>query len=314
VNAAIPREKDMAPPLKIQRQLAFLKILAGLAWADGELSVSEVNRIKHFLRRFDIPDEHWAEVEMVLLERMTMEECLAQVELFLGLSAGSGERALLAEALEELAVADGSVSSEEREFVDRALHALDSSSSARGFLSSLQGLLRGLAAPGSTRGETEEEISLFSRNRLLYRVRRRLTRRNQPPDEKEALLLEQGSLAGGILGLVLEERGDWAPAAVDLFRHLLADLTGLHGTALDVLVEVVCEEGRQSGLDQSRLTSEYRLQSNSETRIGLVEAMFSLAGADGESAPHDLAERIRRVADGLGVSHDDFIRARLGKR
>lgn len=304
----------MAPPQKIQRQLAFLKILAGLAWADGELSVSEVNRIKHFLRRFDIPDEHWAELEMVLVERMTMEECLAQVELFLGLSAGSGERTLLAEALEELAAADGTVSSEERDFVDRALAALESSSSARGFLSSLQGLLRGLASTGSTRGETEEEVSLFSRNRLLYRVRRRLTRRNEPLDEPVALLLEQGSLAGGLLGVVLEEQGDWTPTVVDRFHSLLGGISKLQGTALDILVEVVCEEGRQSGLDQSRLIAEYRRQSTADARIRLVEAMFRLAGGDGEPASHDLAERIRRVADGLGVPHDAFIRARLGKR
>jgi uncharacterized tellurite resistance protein B-like protein len=303
----------MAPSLKTQRQLAFLKILAGLAWADGELSVSEVNRIKHFLRRFDIPDEHWAEVEMVLLERMTMEECLAQVELFLGLAAGAGERKELAEALEEMAAADGTVCGTEREFIDQALRSLHSSSSARGFLSSLQGLLRGLAAPGSARDELEADLTLFSRNRLLYRVRRRLARQGTPLEPSADQALENASLIGGLLGLVLEQSGDWSPAAVDRLREVLAGLSGAGGVGLDTLVAVVADEG-QSGLDQSRLTVEYLRQSTIEQRTRLVEAMFRLADAGGEPAGHDLAERIRRVADGLGVSHDAFIRARLGKR
>ena len=309
-----PREMKMAPSHKTQRQLAFLKILAGLAWADGELSVSEVNRIKHFLRRFDIPDEHWTEVEMVLLERVTMEECLVQVELFLGLSAGAGERKLLSEALEEMAAADGTVSGAEREFIDRSLRALKSASTARGFLSSLQGLLRGLASPGDARDEIEGDLALFTRNRLLYRVRRRLVRQNEPLDETVAASLEKGSLAGGLLGVVLEENGDWSPPAVDQLQQVLADISGLHGIWLETLVAVVCEEGRQSGLDQSRLTVECRRFNSGEERIRLVEAMFRLADYGGEPAGHDQAERIRRVADGLGVSHDDFIRARLGKR
>ncbi len=304
----------MAPSLKTQRQLAFLKILAGLAWADGELSVSEVNWIKHFLRRFDIPDEHWAEVEMVLLERMTMEECLAQVELFLGLAAGAGERKELAEALEEMAAADGTVSGAEREFIDQALQSLHSSSSARGFLSSLQGLLRGLATPGSARDDLEADLTLFSRNRLLYRVRRRLTRQGTTLDQTAENSLESGSLIGGLLGLVLEESGDWSPAAVGRFREILAELSGVGGACLVTLVSVVGDAGQQSGLDQSRLTVEYLRLSTLEARTRLVEAMFRLADAGGEPAGHDLAERIRRVANGLGVSHDDFIRARLGKR
>ncbi len=303
----------MAPSLKVQRQLAFLKILAGLAWADGELSVSEVNRIKHFLRRFDIPDEHWAEVEMVLLERMTMEECLAQVELFLGLTAGAGERRQLAEALEEMAAADGTVCGAEREFIDRALQSLQSSSSARGFLSSLQGLLRGLATPGDARDELERDLALFSRNRLLYRVRRRLVRQSVPLDETVDVFLEKGSLIGGLLGLVLEESGDWTPAAVDRFRDILAEISKVRGAYLETLVSVVLEEGQQSGLDQSRMTVEYRRLSSNRARIRLVESMFRLADAGGVQAGHDLAERIRRVANGLGVSHDDFVRARLKK-
>jgi uncharacterized tellurite resistance protein B-like protein len=303
----------MSPSLKIQRQLAFLKTLAGLAWADGELSVSEVNRIKHFLRRFDIPDEHWAEVEMVLLERMTMEECLAQVELFLGLAAGAGERKQLAEALEEMAAADGTVSGAEREFIDQALRSLQASSSARGFLSSLQGLLRGLAAPGDARDELEEDLALFSRNRLLYRVRRRLSREGQPLDETVDVFLEKGSLMGGLLGLVLEESGDWSAAAVEHFREILTTISGLRGAYLETLVAVVLEEGQQSGLDQSRMTVEYRRLSSATARVRMVESMFRLADSGGVPAGHDLAERIRRVANGLGVSHDNFIRARLKK-
>jgi len=304
----------MAPSLKVQRQLAFLKILAGLAWADGELSVSEVNRIKHFLRRFNIPDEHLAEVEMVLLERMTPEECLEQVELFLGLAAGAGERQELVAALEGMAAADGTVADAERTFIDKAKAALASASSPRGFLSSLQGLLRGLATPGKDRDDLEADLALFNRNRLLYRVQRRLARDGQAVDASADADLEKGTLAGGLLGIVLEESGRWDPASLKSLRTVLADFTGLRGAYLDTLADVISVEGRQSGLDQTRLTAEYRKLGDQRSRVRLIEAMFHLADDGGERAGHDLAERIRRVADGLDVSHDDFIRARLGRR
>ncbi len=42
--------------------------------------------------------------------------------------------------------------------------------------------------------------------------------------------------------------------------------------------------------------------------------MFRLAAHGGEPAGHEMVERIRRVADGLGVSPDAFVRARLAKR
>lgn len=303
----------MAPSLKVQRQLAFLKIIAGLAWADGELSVSEVNRVKHFLRRFNIPDEHLSEVEMVLLERMTPEECLEQVELFLGLAAGVGERQELLEALEGMAAADGTVADAERAFIDEAKAALASASSPRGFLSSLQGLFRGLALPGKDRDEVEEDLALFNRNRLLYRVRRRLIRGGETPDAETVARLEEGSLVGGLLGIVLEESGRWTPEALGRLRETLADLAGLSGAGLDMLVDVVSEEGRQAGLDQAALTAGYRKLGSRRNRVRLIEAMFRLADDGGEPAGHDLAERIRRVADGLDVSHDDFVRARLGR-
>jgi len=301
----------MPPSLKNQRQLAFIRILAGLAWADGELSVGELNRIKHFLRRFDLPDEHWPEVEMVLLERMTMEECLAQVEHFLGLAAGPGERRQLADALEELAAADGTVCEAEQAFIRQAREALATTSSPRKFLGSLQGLLRGFAGAGDARTVIDADLELFTRNRLLYRLNRRMTRTPGRPADRD---LEQGSLVGGLLGLVLEERGDWSPPLARRFTELLDELTPLADAHLEMLAEVVLEDGRKAGLDQARLTVAYRGQSDEPARVRLVEAMFRLARADRPRAGHQTTELIRRVAYGLGVPHDDFVRARVGTR
>jgi uncharacterized tellurite resistance protein B-like protein len=215
------------------------------------------------------------------------------------------------EALEELAAADGTVSEAEQEFIHQARETLAGGASPRKFLGALQGLLRGVTGSGEARSALDADLELFTGNRLLYRLKRRLARDADHPSDRD---LERGTLVGGLLGLVLEERRDWSPPLARRFSELLGELTPLVGTHLETLSAVVRDDGREAGLDQARLTVAYRQQSDEPERVRLVEAMFRLARADRTAAGHEETELIRRVAYGLGVPHDDFVRARVTTR
>ena len=56
------------------RKITFLKVLTTIAWADGEVSQSEVNIFKTFYKKFDLEKHEMDELKPYLLSPISKQE------------------------------------------------------------------------------------------------------------------------------------------------------------------------------------------------------------------------------------------------
>ena len=61
------------------KKLTFLKVLTTIAWADGEVTQSELNILKSFYRKFDLDKDELAELRHYLAAPVSKKE---QTELY----------------------------------------------------------------------------------------------------------------------------------------------------------------------------------------------------------------------------------------
>ncbi|MEE9143685.1 MAG: hypothetical protein V3U06_02815, partial [Candidatus Binatia bacterium] len=83
-------------------QVEFLKVLACMAGADGEVTNAELNFIKQFVRQFNFTGDEWVQVEMYLEERVEVEEMRRVTRRFLSRIRRPKERKRLKDVVEQL--------------------------------------------------------------------------------------------------------------------------------------------------------------------------------------------------------------------
>lgn len=69
----------------------------------------------------------------------------------------------------------------------------------------------------------------------------------------------------------------------------------------------------ESGLDFFRLSREFFEATTREERVRFVEALFQIGYSDGKLS-HEENEEIRHVANGLKLTHREFINAKLSAK
>ena len=99
------------------KKLTFLKVLTTIAWADGEVTQSELNILKSFYRKFNLGKDELSELKHYLAAPVSKKE-QAEVynQLVHELSAESEKEEILT-ALESMEQATKRIGSEEKELV-----------------------------------------------------------------------------------------------------------------------------------------------------------------------------------------------------
>ncbi|GGX77195.1 hypothetical protein GCM10007160_00480 [Litchfieldella qijiaojingensis] len=92
-------------------------------------------------------------------------------------------------------------------------------------------------------------------------------------------------------------------------REMLSRRYQLSGKAVQELMDLASQEVEEA-VDHYQFVSLIKAHYGYDERAELVRLMWSLAYADGELDPLE-EHRIRRLAELLYVSHQDFIRAKL---
>lgn len=288
------------------KNLALLKALAAIAWADGELSNEELNYLKHLALKFNLSDETWTKLEPYLDDPVSLEEGEGLVKDFLNRINTPREKEECISSLEEMVNADNRVTPEEQEFLDKFSKIIRDASA----FSIIRGKLKGLFGKTIFKSTStrDEELSDFIHNKLLYKIRRRFAKLGIELD----LPVEQLnylSLFGGLLGRVANADGNISPAEIEQLKFRLGELAGFKSSELE-LVGAVIEDQTIKGLDNFRLTSLFFKVSDHKQRLQLLDCLFALAAAD-KQLLHQEVEEIRSIAYALGLSHKDFIAAKL---
>jgi uncharacterized tellurite resistance protein B-like protein len=299
--------------------LTLAKVIIAAAWADGEVTLEEINSLKYLL--FQLPNvgykqgarvtgREWALLEMYIESPVDATERARLVEELQARLRTPRDRELAISALEDLISADGVVTKEERavlEEIKSALEAVD-----LGIISQLGRLIRGPVQRHSqavaNASNREENLEDFVKNKVYYVLAQRLEARqtglNLPETELRKL-----SLAAGLMARIAHVDQQVTENQHDIMVSTMQAKWDISQAAATLVVDIAVSEAR-TDLDDFYLTSEFFHCTTETERIRLLEVLFTLANADGEIS-HKEHETIRHIASGLNLSHQQFIDAKL---
>jgi uncharacterized tellurite resistance protein B-like protein len=291
--------------------MALAKVMVAAAWADGNVSLDEVNSLKDLL--FQLPDmtaSDWAQIDIYIdspveeVERIRLEEDLRQA------LSSPAEREQAQRALQQIVQADGGITPAEQAVVDEMQAALDQAQV--GGLSSLSGFLRGRtrrrAQAVADAPNREAYLDDFVKNKIYYDVTRRLAAENAGSEISQESLRKL-SLAGGLMARVAFVDRQVTSAERELILHALQENWGLSSLEAQVVAEAALSE-ISKGMDYFRLTRQFFEVTTEEERLGFLDVLFAVTASDG-GATFDEIEEIRSIANGLKLTHQQFIAAKL---
>ena len=141
-------------------RLAFVKVLAAVAWADGTVQEDERNRIKVLLNGFGLDEAERKQVDALLTRPVAFEEAVQLTKDFAASLSPPGARKRLLEEVEQMIGAESERAEPERELLEHVRAILASHTPLDGFAERLRGLFgrtvfaRGATSPG---GATSRE-------------------------------------------------------------------------------------------------------------------------------------------------------------
>lgn len=288
------------------KKLTFLKVLTTVAWADGELTESELNILKSFYRKFNLDKNELAELKHYLAAPVSKKE---QEDLFRQLTdelSSSREREEILHALEAMAQASKRAGEEERELVDRFQSLLEKSSFTKRSLGRMRNLLHKTIFVHAR--DKDPELEKYFKRKVLKKIELKTARQGIKMD----LSLDKMyfiCLFGSLLAAVAYVDSHFDETEQKALKKSLSDRFAFTGKELKVLYEVVAEQGRL-GFDFHEVTTEINRLSTYNERLKMTDCLFAIAEADGELS-HDEAEEIRRITKALRIPHKVFIEAKM---
>jgi uncharacterized tellurite resistance protein B-like protein len=154
----------------------------------------------------------------------------------------------------------------------------------------------------------ERDLDDFVKNRIYYNVSHRLNGSDpatQIPDSE----LRKLSLAGGLLARVAYVDREVTDGELQQIEQALQQAWGISAVAAGVVAEVAASAITKD-LDYFRLSREFFEATTEDERMRFLDALFAVTIGDGHATDEEI-EEIRAVSNGLLLSHDQFIAAKL---
>ena len=280
--------------------IALLKVLIAAAWADSKVTQSELNYIKLLARRLRLAETDWLELEPHLEDPPSNAETEAMFRDLLQRIATPGGRDEVIEHLRELLNADASITADEHDFLEQYTLILKQASTVE----LLVGRLKILFKKPEPRQVVDTDE--FIRNKILFKLRRRLGTSQVTPEMHRLCLL------GGLMGLVAHADGDFHGREAEAIRRVLESRHQFTEEALDVLMTLIEEESVR-GLDRSRLVAELFKDATFEEKVEALDLFFAVAAAD-EGLTHAELESLRGISSAMHLSHRQYIDAKVRVR
>jgi uncharacterized tellurite resistance protein B-like protein len=280
--------------------LALLKVLIAASWADSRLSQAEMNYVKSLAQHLRLAHADWAELEPYLEDAPSETEVDSLFRDLLDRLGSRGAREEVIRHLQEILSADAQMSAEEHDFLEQYSFILREASTVELLTGRMKSLFQ--RRPRGAVLDLEE----FIRNKILFKVRRRVGSREITPE------LHRTCLIGGLMGIVARADGEIDGRELEEIRSRLESCGRFTPEVMDVLMAVVNEESVR-GLDRSRILAELSQDITFEQKIDLLDLLFAVASANG-SLTHLELEELRGISAGLNLSHRQYIDAKLRSR
>ena len=280
------------------KNLTFLKVLATIAWADGEITESELNVLKKFYRKFNLDKRALDSLKPYLLAPIPKKE---QDKLFRQLAAELGsekERQEIVAELEAMVNADQKIKDEERALLKEFSGLLRKSNFTERSLGKVRNFFQAtLFKPAH---EKNPALCKYFKNSVLQKLEMKnaSSKSKMKLDEDEIYFI---CLLGTLLASVAHVDDHFHDEEKKSLKKILKERFGFTGSELHLLFEVVDEQAR-SGFDFYEVTTEFNRLCSYNDRVNTVDCFFALAAADGEIS-YEESEEIRRITKAMHISH-----------
>jgi uncharacterized tellurite resistance protein B-like protein len=298
-----------------KRMLSLAKVLIASAWADGEITLDEQNCLKDII--FHLSDtgvqlsaQEWELLEMYIEAPVGAEERARLVADLQDAIQTSSEREYVLQALQQMVLADGVSGEDEQQVLNEIAKAVQQADV--GILDGLNRLLgRSLSRRSAAVANAPNRDAYFDdylKNKVYYESNRILMEEGRSLDLSDEEMRKLG-LAGGLMARIAKVDAIVSDSELEEMVQIIADSWELdHETA--VFIANVAISSLDVTYDYYRMTREFATSTTLQERQKLLVALFLIAGADADVS-FDETEEIRLVQQGINVSHQDFIDAKL---
>lgn len=287
------------------------KLLIATAWADGTLSTMEINGLKELL--FQLPDisgEEWMELELYMASPVGESERQRLLDRVLGRMGSAEDKALALETLGKLMPPGASESDQQTEVVQQLRDDLEKGSG--GFLDHLRRPFRRMlnlrGQHYSDEHDRESRLEDFIKNTIYFQVTMELRDRgitfDLPDIDIRKLCLAAGLMArvAGVDHVVSSEE-----------TTVMSKVLQRHWTLTEDQAQLVAEISHHRifrGLDSVRLVKRFKELTTRTERKEFLDCLFEVANAADQTSFEEI-EEIRSLAQGMDLSHQDFLDAKL---
>jgi len=288
-------------------RLSFLKVLAAMAWADGEVEDEERNRIKVLFNRFEPDPADRKDLDALLEAPVSFERALELTKEFAGKIAPPGARKELLHELEEMVGDKDERAPEEDELLDHVRAILAGHTVVDGLVEKMRGLFRRTMFSGRDDGATAGRLTEYAKNTALHQLDDRFREKGWSL-ERDLPEWNRVTLLGVLLANVALLGEGWGHGEREVVAGVLSDQLDMNEPQRELLLSVMGEE-RNRDTDLQKICAEYCRISTMKDRLEIVDALFAVAGADG-TISKDEVERIRKIADLLWISNPEYLSVR----
>lgn len=287
------------------------KLLIGAAWADGNLSATEINGLKELL--FQLPEisgEEWMELELYMVSPVSDEERRRLLDRVLQRMTSQADKRLALQALEKLIPEDVPVPDRQTEVVNQLREDIERGS--QGFLEHLQRPLRMIlnlrGQHYSHEQDRESRLEDFIKNTIYFQVTMELK------DQGMAIELEDANirklcLAAGLMARVSGVDQRMSQEEKQVIQDILQSEWKLTPEQAQLVVDISHHRVFR-GLDGVRLVKGFTNLTTPSERRDFLRCLFAVANAAHQTSFEEI-EEIRSIATGMTLSHQDFIDAKL---
>lgn len=284
------------------------KVIIAAAWADGEITNDEENCLKDLI--YNLPDvtaHQWAELEIYMDSPIGDAERARLVADLRDQTRSEEQRALALQTLQDMATADGEVTAAEQAIVAEVQQALETADVGVWGLFS-RSLINRRSEAVVDAPNREKDLEDFVNNRLYYRVKQQLAGANVDLDLSDRDL-RRLSLAGGLMGVVAHMTPEITSGERAAISSALQQYWAVSPEQATFVTEAAVSPD-MAGQDFYRLMREFSEETTLEERQQFMKVLFAVAAADGQ-ATHEEIEQLRTVAQGMKLTHSEFIEAKL---
>lgn len=288
------------------KKLTFLKVLTTIAWADGEVTQSELNILKSFYRKFNLDRHELLELKHYLAAPVSKKEQTELYDQLIHELDSSREKEEILGALEAMEQASKRVGDEEKELVSQFRMLLKKSSVTKRSLGKIRNIL-GKTIFTHARDKNLDLEKYFKR-KVLKKVEIKTARHGikmNLPDDKLYFIC----LFGALMAIVANIDGRFEESEKKALKKALSDHFTFEGKELKILFEVISELVNH-GFDFHEVTTELSNLMTYNEKVIMTDCMFAIGGADGELS-HDEAEEIRRITKAIRIPHKVFIESKM---